>query len=53
MEGGGWGMGEWGMGIKKGTCKKKKKGTCYDEHWVLYVSDESLNSSPEILLYIN
>ena len=26
------------MGIKEGTC---------DEHWVLYVCDESLNSTPE------
>lgn len=34
------------MGIKKGTC---------DEHWMLYVSDESLNSTPEtnIALYVN
>ena len=24
-----------------------KEGTCCDEHWVLYVSDESLNSTPE------
>ena len=31
-------MGYWVMGIKGGTC---------DEHWVLYVSDESLNSTPE------
>ena len=38
--------GEWGggwakdrMGIKEGT---------YDEHWVLYVSDELLNPTPEI-----
>ena len=32
-----------------------KEGTCYDEHWALYVSDESLNSTPEtnITLYIN
>ena len=30
----------WVMGIKEGTC-------C-DEHWVLYVSDESLNSTLEI-----
>ena len=33
--------GEWAklvMGIKEGTC---------DEHWVLYVSDESLNFTPE------
>ena len=30
------------------------QGTC-DEHWVLYASDESLNSTPEtnILQYIN
>ena len=33
------------MGIKEGTC---------DEHWVLYISDESLNSTPKtnITLYI-
>ena len=30
-----------GMGNKKGT---------YDEHWVLYVSDESLNSTPETII---
>ena len=32
-----------------------KEGTCYDEHWVLYVSDESLNSTSEtnIALYVN
>ena len=38
---------KWMMGIKEGTC-------CV-EHWVLYVSDESLNSIPEvnITLYIN
>ena len=36
----------WMMGIKKGTG---------DEHWVLNVSDESLNSTPEtnIALYVN
>ena len=43
-------MGGWAkcvMGIKEGTC--------WDEHWVLYVSDESLNSTPEtiITLYVN
>ena len=34
------------MGIKEDTC---------DEHWVLYVSEESLNSTPEtnIALYVN
>ena len=39
MEGrwaGGWA--KWAMGINEGTC---------DEHWVLYVSDESLNSTSE------
>ena len=32
-----------------------KEGTCWDEHWVLHVSDESLNSTPEtnIALYVN
>ena len=30
--------GEIVMGIKEGTC---------DEHWVLHVSDESLNSTPK------
>ena len=34
---GGWV--KWAMGIKEVVC-------C-DEHWVLYVSDESLNSAPE------
>ena len=24
-----------------------KKGICFDEHWVLYVSNESLNSTPQ------
>ena len=41
--------GEWARpvtGIKEGT---------RDEHWVLYVSDESLNSTPETntALYVN
>ena len=37
---------KWVMGIKECTCV---------EHWVLYVSDESLNSTPEtnIALYVN
>ena len=32
-----------------------KEGICSDEHWVLYVSDESLNSIPEtnIALYVS
>jgi len=43
--GGGWV--KWVMGIKECT-------GC-NEHWVLYVSDESLNSTPEtnITLHIN
>ena len=36
MVGGGWAR--WVMGIKEGTC---------DEHWELYVNDESMNSTPE------
>ena len=39
MEGGGRGWAKWVMGIKEGTF-------C-DEHCVLYVSDESLNYTPE------
>ena len=34
---GGWS--KWVMGIKEITC--------WDEHWVLKVSDESLSSTPE------
>ena len=32
-----------------------KEGTCQEEHWVSYVSDESLNSTPETnnTLYVN
>ena len=32
-----------------------KEGTCWDEHCVLYVSDESLGSTPEtnITMYVN
>ena len=49
VDGGRWvgGWAKWVMGIKEGTC--------YDEQWVLYVSDESLNSTPEtdITLYVN
>ena len=37
----------WVMGIEEGTR--------YDEYWVLHVSDESLNSTPETntALYVN
>ena len=32
-----------------------KEGTWYNEHWVLYATDESVNSMPETsnTLYIN
>ena len=32
-----------------------QEGACWDEHWVLCVSDESLNSTPEtnMTLYVN
>ena len=33
------GLAKWMIGIKEGTCG--------DEHWVLHVSDESPNSTPE------
>lgn len=41
------GQAKWVMGIKAGTY--------YDERWVLYLGDESLNSIPEtnITLYVN
>ena len=42
--GGGWA--KWVMDIKEGTC---------DEHWVLHVSDESINSTSETVftIYVN
>ena len=30
-----------------------EESTCYDEHWVLYVNDESLNSTPESNIALN
>ena len=30
-----------------------KQGTCVHDHWVLYVSDESLNSTPETNITLN
>ena len=49
VDGGRW-VGRWATGVMV-----IKEGTCYDEHWVLYVSDEPLNSTPEIniALYVN
>ena len=45
---GGWGRGDWVAGIKKGTW-------CNNEHWVLYATDESLNTTSEtnITVYVN
>ena len=45
-----WVVGGWArrvMGIEEGTC--------WDEHWVLHVSDEPLNSTPDtmITVYVN
>ena len=31
--------GKWVMGIEEGTC--------WDEHWVLYISDEPWESTPK------
>ena len=39
VDGGTRERGKWVMGIEEGTC--------WDEHWVLYVSDESRESTPE------
>lgn len=32
-----------------------KERICWNEHWVLYVGDESLDSAPEttVVLYVN
>ena len=48
-------MEEWWVGGWTKWVMSIKKGTCYDEHWVLYVHDESLNSTPEtnITSYVN
>lgn len=46
MEGGGWGMGKMSDGHKQGT---------RSEHWVLYLSDVSRNSTSETntTLFVN
>ena len=38
------GWAKWATGIKEGACR--------DERWGLYVSDESLNSIPEIIITV-
>ena len=38
------------MGARQGRGEKgdeHEEGTCWDEHWVLYVSDESWESTPK------
>ena len=40
-------MGEW-ANWARGT----EEDICWDEHWVLYVEDESLDSSPEIIIVL-
>ena len=46
MEGGEGGWTRWEMGVEEGT---------WDELWVLYARDESLNSAPEthFTIYVN
>ena len=39
-------MGQWAKGVRV-----IKEGTCWDEPWVLYVSDESLNLFLKLLLH--
>ena len=41
------------MGV--GWARGIEEGTCWDEHWVLYVGDETLDSTPKIIiaLYAN
>ena len=51
-------MSEWdGLNGQVGWAKWVSgiKDTCWDEHWVLYVGDESLDSTAEIIiaLYAN
>ena len=29
-----------------------KEETCWDKHWLLYVSDESLNSTPKTIIML-
>ena len=47
-------MGRWVGGWAK-RVMGMKEGTCGDEHWLLYVRDESLGSTPEtiVTLYVN
>ena len=44
--GGRVGGGKWGKWMMD-----LEEGTCWDEHWVLYISDESQGSTPESSLY--
>ena len=44
----------WGYGLNK-WLRGIKEGTCWDEHWMFHVSEESLGSTPETntTLYVN
>ena len=39
------GLAKWVRGIKEDTC--------WDAHWVSYVGDEALGSTPEIILTLD
>ena len=39
--------GGWGAGERRKCVVGIEEGTCSDEHWVLYVSDESQESTPQ------
>ena len=37
-----------GVGEREKWVMGTEEGTCWDEHWVLYVSDESQESTPKL-----
>ena len=39
-----------GVGGRTKGVRGIREETCWDEHWVLYISDESQNSIPEIIV---
>ena len=41
----GGGLAKWARGIKEDIC--------WDEHWVLYVGDKSLDSTPKIIIALH
>ena len=46
---------KWVMDLRDKWVMDIKEGTCWDEHWVSYVRDESLGSTPEAktTMYVN